>query len=140
MRPTVENGFQYAAVDGGKSGSVEPTWPTTINATVGDGTIQWTAVPVDERIPFCAWRIRRWYACCVYGYGLYQNASITSAKISELVADKIETGNLIADLQVMNKLWYGFEEFANGTNQTGFWLGVEGGIPKFRLDTGASTW
>ena len=52
VRPTVENGFQYAAVDGGKSGSVEPTWPTTINATVGDGTIQWTAVPVDERIPF----------------------------------------------------------------------------------------
>ena len=52
MRPTTDNGFQYAAVDGGKSGSVEPTWPTTINATVDDGTIQWTAVPVDARIPF----------------------------------------------------------------------------------------
>jgi len=38
----------------------------------------------------------------------------------------------------MNKLWYGFEEFANGSSQTGFWLGVEGGVPKFKLHTGAA--
>ena len=38
----------------------------------------------------------------------------------------------------MNKLWYGFEEFANGSNQTGFWLGVESGVPKFKIDTGAA--
>jgi len=67
-----------------------------------------------------------------------KNATITSAKISELIADKIETGNLIADLQVKSKLWYGFEEFANGSSQTGFWLGVEGGVPKFKIDTGSA--
>ena len=43
----------------------------------------------------CAWRIRRWYACCVYGYGLYQKREYYQCpKISELIADKIETGNL----------------------------------------------
>ena len=138
VRPTVENGFQYAAVDGGKSGSVEPTWPTTINATVGDGTIQWTAVPVDERIPFVLGALEDGTPAVFMDTAYIKNASITSAKIIELIADKIETGNLVADLQVKSKLWYGFEEFANGTNQTGFWLGVEGGIPKFKLHTGAA--
>jgi hypothetical protein len=67
-----------------------------------------------------------------------KNATITSAKIKDLTADKITTADLNADLHVLSKLWYGFEEFANGTNQTGFWLGVEGGIPKFKLHTGAA--
>ena len=138
VRPTVENGFQYAAVDGGKSGSVEPTWPTTINATVGDGTIQWTAVPVDERIPFVLGALEDGTPAVFMDTAYIKNASITSAKIGDLVADKITTGDLNADLHVLSKLWYGFEEFANGTNQTGFWLGVEGGIPKFKLHTGAA--
>ena len=148
VRPTVENGFQYAAVDGGKSGSVEPTWPTTINATVGDGTIQWTAVPVDERIPFVLGALEDGTPAVFMDTAYIKNASITSAKISELVADKIETGNLIADLQVMNKLWYGFN-YPNGVyydaeNNTytaghqGFYLGIDGsnGLPVFHLNTG----
>jgi hypothetical protein len=136
VRPTIENGFQYAAVDGGVSGSIEPTWPTTINATVNDGTIQWTTVPVDARIPFVLGTLEDGTPAVFMDTAYIKNATITSAKISELIADKIETGNLIADLQVMNKLWYGFEEFANGSSQTGFWLGVEGGVPKIKIDTG----
>ena len=138
VRPTIENGFQYAAVDGGKSGNIEPTWPTTINATVGDGTIQWTAVPVDERIPFVLGALEDGTPAVFMDTAYIKNASITSAKISELIADKIETGNLIADLQVKSKLWYGFSEFANSSHQTGFWLGVESGVPKFKIDTGAA--
>jgi len=77
-----------------------------------------------------------------------KNATITSAKISELIADKIETGNLIADLQVMNKLWYGFNlpngvyyDKENNTytaGKTGFYLGVDGsnGLPVLHLNTG----
>ena len=45
---------------------------------------------------------------CLWIRAYIKNASITSAKIIELIADKIETGNLIADLHVKSKLWYGF--------------------------------
>ena len=149
MRPTVENGFQYAAVDGGKSGSVEPTWPTTINATVDDGTIQWTAVPVDERIPFVLGALEDGTPAVFMDTAYIKNASITSAKISELIADKIETGNLIADLHVKSKLWYGFnlpngdfldpEDNTVTSGKTGFYLGVNGSnpaLPVFHLNTG----
>lgn len=138
VRPTVENGFQYAAVDGGKSGSTEPIWPTTINATVNDGTIQWTAIPVDARIPFVLGTLEDGTPAVFMDTAYIKNASITSAKIGDLVADKITTGDLNADLHVLQKLWYGFSEFANGSGQTGFWLGVEGGVPKFKIDTGAA--
>ena len=42
-----------------------------------------------------------------------EDATITSAKIGDLVADKITTGNLLANIQLMSKLWYGFDEYAN---------------------------
>jgi len=139
VRPTVDNGFQYAAVDGGTSASTEPTWPTTINATVNDGTIQWITVPVDARIPFVLGFLDDGVTPAVFIDTAYiKNATITSAKIGDLVADKITTGDLNADLHVLQKLWYGFEEFANGSSQTGFWLGVESGVPKFKIDTGAA--
>ena len=138
VRPTVENGFQYAAVDGGTSGSIEPTWPTTINATVNDGTIQWITVPVDARIPFVLGTLEDGTPAVFMDVAYIKNATITSAKIGDLVADKITTGDLNADLHVLQKLWYGFEEFANGSSQTGFWLGVESGVPKFKIDTGAA--
>lgn len=150
VRPTTDNGFQYAAVDGGKSGSVEPTWPTTINATVDDGTIQWTAVPVDARIPFVLGTLEDGTPAVFIDTAYIKNASITSAKISELIADKIETGNLIADLQVKSKLWYGFNQ-PNGdfldpedntvtSGKTGFYLGVNGSgsLPVLHLNTGVA--
>jgi hypothetical protein len=43
-RPTTANGFRYevTAGGGGNSGGSEPTWPTTIGATVVDGALTWT--------------------------------------------------------------------------------------------------
>lgn len=40
--PTVANGYYYIATTAGTTGTVEPTWPTTINATVTDGSVVWT--------------------------------------------------------------------------------------------------
>ncbi|MDA8139029.1 MAG: phage tail tube protein [Desulfobacteraceae bacterium] len=41
--PTVANGRYYeATADAGSAGASEPTWPTTVGATVVDGGITWT--------------------------------------------------------------------------------------------------
>lgn len=37
------DGFYYVCSTAGTSGSVEPVWPTTVNDTIADGTVVWTA-------------------------------------------------------------------------------------------------
>ena len=140
VRPTVDNGFQYAAVDGGKSGNIEPTWPLSVDPTVitNDGTVQWKCLHIEDRIPFVLGTLEDGTPAVFMDTAYIKNATITSAKISNLIADKITTGDLNADLHVLQKLWYGFSEFANLSSQTGFWLGVESGVPKFKIDTGAA--
>lgn len=41
VQPVTPNGFVYVCTVAGTSGSSEPTWPTSINATVTDGTCTW---------------------------------------------------------------------------------------------------
>jgi hypothetical protein len=150
VRPTVENGFQYAAVDGGKSGNIEPTWPLSVDPTVitNDGTVQWKCLHIEDRIPFVLGTLEDGTPAVFMDTAYIKNATITSAKISELFADKIETGDLIADLQVKNKLWYGFnlpngdfldpEDNSIVSGKTGFYLGVNGSnaLPVLHLNTG----
>lgn len=51
-QPTVDNLYKYRVATAGTSGSSEPTWPTTLNATVTDGTVVWVCIgkkhPVSE--------------------------------------------------------------------------------------------
>jgi hypothetical protein len=42
VTPATANGFYYKATVAGTSGSTIPTFPTTIGATVTDGTVTWT--------------------------------------------------------------------------------------------------
>ena len=150
VRPTVENGFQYAAVDGGKSGNIEPIWPLSVDPTVitNDGTVQWKCLHIEDRIPFVLGTLEDGTPAVFMDVAYIKNATITSAKISELFADKIETGDLVADLQVKSKLWYGFNQ-PNGdfldpednsivSGKTGFYLGVNGSnaLPVLHLNTG----
>lgn len=41
--PTARNGYRYA-YSGGTTGATEPSWPTTVGATVSDGTGTWTNI------------------------------------------------------------------------------------------------
>ncbi|MDO8415485.1 MAG: hypothetical protein Q7S87_04670 [Agitococcus sp.] len=136
VQPTVENGYQYMVIDGGISASIEPTWPTTVNNTVNDGSIEWQCIAATERLPLVVGRLEDGSPAVFIDTAFIKNASITSAKIGNLVADKITTGDLNANIRILQKLWYGFDEFANPAEQSGFWMGVENGIPKLKLDTG----
>lgn len=42
VNPPATQRYRYEATTGGVSGTTEPVWPTTINATVSDGTVVWT--------------------------------------------------------------------------------------------------
>lgn len=44
VRPSVANGFAFQASAAGQAGAVEPVWPTTLNGTIVDGSITWTAI------------------------------------------------------------------------------------------------
>ena len=47
VKPTVANGFYFIARNTGVIGSSEPTWCSTLNCTVTDGTVTWEAVSGD---------------------------------------------------------------------------------------------
>lgn len=58
--PSVFKGLYYRVINPGLSGTVEPTWPTTVGSRVTDGTVIWEAVaynllPNDEAIAESTW-------------------------------------------------------------------------------------
>lgn len=138
VRPTTPNGYQYACIDGGRTGGDEPTWPTTVGDTAADGDIVWQCVAADARVPFVVGTDPLGNPAVFIDTAYIEDATITSAKIGDLVADKITTGDLNANLHVLSKLWSGFSEYANPDDDSGFWLGVDGGLPRLHMNTGLS--
>lgn len=50
VAPSVDNGFVYVAVTGGRSGGVEPVFPSEPGATVVDGTVVWRHAGARPRV------------------------------------------------------------------------------------------
>lgn len=68
--PTVPNGFVYEVSVGGTTGGSEPTWPTTVGATVTDGTVTWKNQ---------GYHSRRWAASTLYPSGYLVKATKANA-------------------------------------------------------------
>lgn len=136
VRPTTPNGYQYACIDGGRTAGDEPTWPTSVGDTVNDGDIVWQCVAADARVPFVIGADPDGNPAVYIDTAYIEDATITSAKIGDLVADKITTGNLLANVQLLSKLWAGFSEYGNPDNDAGFWIGMDGGSPRLHINTG----
>lgn len=50
-RPTTANGYGYKVTVAGTSSGTQPTWPTTVGATVNDGTVTWTCIDPNPPSP-----------------------------------------------------------------------------------------
>lgn len=136
VRPTVENGFTYLCIDGGVSGATEPTWVTTVGATVDDNTVQWRCRPSGEKVPFAIGLVDG-VMSVVMNVVYIADASIESAKIKNLIADKILAGKLQVgqDIEVGSAIWSGFSDFFNVGAVAGWWIGFVGGNPAFKIAT-----
>lgn len=132
--------FQYVCIDGGISGTTEPTWPVVVGDTVSDGTVTWQCRPLTEKVPFTIGVVDG-VPSVVMSQAFIEDASIKTAQIHDLAADKITAGTLAVgnDIQVGSKLWGGFSEYANPDAVSGFWVGMDGGLPRLALDTGGPT-
>ena len=60
VMPTATNGFYYMVISPGISSGTEPTWPTVVDGTVDDGTVEWKAIafnlmPISETVTVSTW-------------------------------------------------------------------------------------
>lgn len=136
VRPTVDNERVYVCIDGGVSGLTEPTWPTTVGHVVNDNDVTWQCRPEGEKVPFGIGLVDG-VMSVVINKAFIADASIESAKIKNLVADKILAGKLQVgqDIEVGSAIWSGFSDFFNVGAVAGWWMGFIGGNPAFKIAT-----
>ena len=136
VRPSTSSNYQYVCVSGGISGTVWPTWPTTVGHTVTDGTCTWACEALTTRVPFAIGSVDGQPAVSILS-AFIQDACITNAKVHDMSVEKLTAGIIDAiSMQLGGYLWNGFDDFDNPTNVAGFWFGMSGSTPRLKLSTG----
>lgn len=99
--PASETGLWYKTTLGGTTAATEPTaWPTVVGGTVVDGGITWEAVnAATVNAPFLIGDVAG-VPAVVMSTVFIADASITSAKIQSLVADKIAAGTIAVAVEL----------------------------------------
>lgn len=96
--PSRPNGYAYKVTVAGTSGTTEPTWPTTLTATVTDGTITWRCeAAVSPTPPFEVGLVNGVVKTVIKSL-MIGDATITNAMIANLAADKILAGSIAVAL------------------------------------------
>lgn len=90
----------FQAIDGGTSGASEPTWSNAaaFGDTVTDGDITWKAVPAGS-VPFAIGTVAGREVVFIDTASI-KDATITTAKIFSLAADKIIAGTIAAAIEM----------------------------------------
>lgn len=81
---TTFNGLYYKVINPGLAGATEPTWPTTVGATVKDGGIVWEAVAYNLLPPTESISTSTWVA--TDGVTIDQQTSTTSSAQCRIAA------------------------------------------------------
>lgn len=87
--PTVVNGHFYRATTAGTTGAAEPTWPTTIGATVTDGTVTWTCAGKTALVAGTDYEVRQGGVYFLAAAGIQAGAALT-VDYSHLAYDVVQ--------------------------------------------------
>ena len=103
--PASETGLWYRVISPtSNSGSVEPVWGKVVGDIVFDGALVWQAVLARTTLPVFQVGEVGGVRAVIMNTAYIGDASIESAKIGSLVADKITTGNLTATINMTSGL------------------------------------
>jgi hypothetical protein len=90
VRPTIPNNYTYLAINGGITGTLEPSWNTTVDGKTIDGTIVWECF--HETRPLCD--------------GLYSNDFDSNFAILWIGTNDIGNNRPVKDIENAIQAWH----------------------------------
>lgn len=90
VRPTTPNNYTYLAINGGITGTLEPSWNTTVNGKTTDGTIVWECF--HETRPLCD--------------GLYSNDFDSNFAILWIGSNDLLNNRQVKDIENNIQAWH----------------------------------
>lgn len=131
ITPTVLNGSRYVCTQGGTSGGVQPTFPTTVDVTVRDGQVIWKNAGTDTSTvpPGAAHTAVHGGALWVFNTRFSNSADGLDGPSSLRMSD---VGNMLS-WNPLNQIFIGKEDQQEGMGLATFSIGEQGIVPTGQL-------